>query len=178
MRFKRPYIATLDEVIITKQGETAIIEYKEPSIYTTQLKLGLEIHNMTDQNILDCHNNCISTQLEFMKNYKHIAIEILPGNPQIEYFAPGGYWIARGDVLRCLIDNNKKGETTIWIDDQEFEMAEFGKLLSVFTGWGMRVIIVPEDETCQGATVEIKDPDHKQEGSTALSTAFISTKEH
>ncbi len=94
MKFKRPYIATLDEVIITKNGDIAIIEYKEPDVSTTHLKIGLEIQKMTEQDIFDCHNNCIYAQLEFMKNYKHIAIEIPPGDPQIKYSESGGYWLA------------------------------------------------------------------------------------
>jgi hypothetical protein len=72
MKFKRAYIATLDEVIITKNGEIAIIKYKEPNILTTPLKIGLEMQEMTEQDILvDRHNNYIYAQLEFIKNYKH-----------------------------------------------------------------------------------------------------------
>ena len=178
MKFKRPYIATLDDVIITKNGEIAIIAYKEPDVSTTHLTIGLELKKMTEQDILDCHNNCIHAQLELMKNYKHVATEIPPGQPQIKYFEPGGYWTARGDVLRCLINDNEHGKTIIQIDDREFGMQEFGKLLSVFTGCGMRIIIVPEDEICQVPAVEIKDPDQKKTSSIGLSTEFISTKEH
>jgi hypothetical protein len=72
MKFKRAYIATLDEVIITKNGEIAIIKYKEPNILTTPLKIGLEMQEMTEQDILvDRYNNYIYAQLEFIKNYKH-----------------------------------------------------------------------------------------------------------
>jgi hypothetical protein len=72
MKFKRAYIATLDEVIITKNGEIAIIKYKEPNILTTRLKIGLEMQEMTEQDILvDRYNNYIYAQLEFIKNYKH-----------------------------------------------------------------------------------------------------------
>lgn len=84
----------------------------------------------------------------------------------------------RGGVLRCLINDNEHSETIIQIDDQEFRMREFGKILSVFAGWGMRVIIVPVDENCQVPTIEIKDPDQEKPGSIGLSTEFISTKEH
>src|SRR6266567_2588772 len=103
MKPKRPYIAKMDEVIITRQGETAIIEYKEENVCCTHLVLGQKIHNMSDEDVLNCHNDCIYAQLESMKNYKHIAIEVPPGKPQLEYFTPGGYWTMRGDVLRCHI---------------------------------------------------------------------------
>ena len=51
----------------------------------------------------------------------------------------------RGDVLRCIIDDaGPNGEVTIHIDDQELSLAEFGRLLSVHGGWGMRIAFVPE----------------------------------
>ena len=43
MRIKKPYIATLDQVKISRQGEHGIIEYIEPNVSTTYLKIGPEI---------------------------------------------------------------------------------------------------------------------------------------
>ena len=155
-----------------------VIEYKEKNVGGTNLVLGPKIHNMSDEDILNCHNDCIYAQLESMRNYKHVAVEIPPGKPQVKYFAPGGYWTARGDVLRCVIDRNENGETLILVDDKEFAMREFGKLLSCFEGWGFRLIIVPEDETHQSPPIEVKEPDDEREGSLMLSEEFVSKADH
>lgn len=174
---KRPYIATMDEVIITRQGETAVIEYKEENVGGVNLVLGPKIHSMTDEDILNSHNDCIYAQLESMRNYKHVATEIPPGKPQVEYFSPGGYWTMRGDVLRCQISWDD-GETSIIVDDKEFTMQEFGKLLSTYEGWGMRIIMVPEDETYQSPLIEIKEPDKKGESSMMLTEELASKIDH
>lgn len=90
---------------------------------------------MSNQEILDYPNNCIQAKLNAIKNYQHIAIQIPPGQSQIEYCRPGGYWVARGDVLRCETqDGGQMDETTIWVDDEEFTMEAFGQLLSPFIG--------------------------------------------
>lgn len=51
-RLKRPYVATLDEVRISRDRETAIIEYRNPGVATTYFPLGAQVHSMTDQEIL------------------------------------------------------------------------------------------------------------------------------
>lgn len=177
MKLKRPHIAKLDEVTITRNGETSIIEYKEKGIWDTNLTIGPEIYSMSDEDILECHNDCIYAQLESIKNYKHIAVEIPSNKPQIKYFVPGGYWIACGDVLRCTIGCNDDG-TTVSIDDKEFNMDEFGKLLSTFEGWGMRITIVPEDEIHKIPTVEVKDPDEEDNSTIILPKRLISEVYH
>ena len=39
---KRPYIASADQVRITRQGDIAIIEYADDSVATTHLRMGAE----------------------------------------------------------------------------------------------------------------------------------------
>jgi hypothetical protein len=51
MRKKKPRVAKLGEVRISGNGEDAIIEFIDATIATTHLKLGLEVHEMTDQEI-------------------------------------------------------------------------------------------------------------------------------
>ena len=52
----------------------------------------------------------------------------------------------RGDVLRCLIDDGgPDGEVTIHVDNIELSLDEFGRLLRVHAGWGMRIAFVPEE---------------------------------
>jgi hypothetical protein len=60
MRTKKTYVATLDEVRITREGdEVAIIEYLEPGISVTNFRIGPEIQGMTDQEVLDLFNDSI-----------------------------------------------------------------------------------------------------------------------
>ena len=63
MRLKRPYIASLEQVRISREGDTAVIEYVEPGFWTTHFKLGPEVREMTDQEILDTFNDHLVTLL-------------------------------------------------------------------------------------------------------------------
>jgi hypothetical protein len=64
--------------------------------------------------------------------------------------------VPRGDVLRCVIDDaGPNGEVTIHIDDEEMSLAEFGRLLSVHAGWGVRVPFVPEEFVDENPTVKV-----------------------
>ncbi len=177
-KIKRPHIATLNEVTITRNGETAVIDYKDSVGGGVNLTIGEEIHQMSDEDILNCHNRCIATQLESMRNYKYVATEIPPGKPQVKYFERGYYWTPRGDVLRCQVGSDDNHETAILIDDQEFSMKEFGKMLSTFEGWGMRIIFVPEDETYKSPPIEIKDPAEDKTASILFSDDLIEAIDH
>ncbi|HGU7323867.1 TPA: hypothetical protein ACNBB8_003178 [Legionella pneumophila] len=176
-KIKRPHVAELHEVIITRQGDAAIIEYKKEGIGATQITIGHEIDQMSDQDILLCHNSFIALQLQSMRDYQHIATELPIGESQVEYFEPGGYWTARGDVLRCSIgyDNH---QATVIIDDKEFSMDEFGKLLSTYEGWGMRIVIVPEDEIHKTPLIEIKNPLNTKETSIVIPEVLSSELKH
>ncbi len=44
---------------ITREGGTAIIEYAESDVGTTHLTIGPEINSMTDEEILELHNDGI-----------------------------------------------------------------------------------------------------------------------
>ena len=75
-----------------------------------------------------------------------------PGRPQIRYFAPGDQWVPRGGVLRCVIDDGgPDGEAIIHVDDQALSLAEFGRMLCTYAGWGMRIAFVPEDAIAETA---------------------------
>ena len=164
MRMKKPYIATLDQVIISRDGEYGIIEYVEINVSPTHLKIGPEIQGMTDKEILDCHNRILQTQQQMALEYEHVAVEIPEGRPQIKYFAPGDQWTPRGDVLRCVIeDSGADGEAVIHIDDRELSLADFGRLLTTYAGWGMRIIFVPDDRIYEEPEIEIRERDDEGE---------------
>ena len=89
-----------------------------------------------------------------------MAIEIPPGRPQIEYFEQGDQWTPRGCVLRCVIDDGGPGnEPIIHVDDRELSWADFGRLLTTYAGWGMRIVFVPNDETHLEPRVEVSEPE-------------------
>jgi hypothetical protein len=157
MRKKRPHVATLDEVRISRDGEDAIIEFIDDTVATTHLKLGAEVVEMTDEAILDQYNAVIRAQQQMAAEYEHLAVEVPPGSPQIKYSKAGYKWTPRGDVLRCLIDE-EDGEAIIQIDDRELSTQEFGRLLTTYAGWGMRLVFVPEDEIDKPPRIEVREP--------------------
>jgi hypothetical protein len=55
--FANGYIATLDEVTVTRDGDCARIEYKEGGIAVTNFEIGPEIAQMSDSDIVEAHNN-------------------------------------------------------------------------------------------------------------------------
>ena len=163
MRLNRPRVASLDEVRITREGEYAIIEFADSRISTTNLKLGPEVQRMGDHQILDRFNDCIRAQEQVAAEYEHVAVEIPPGKPQIEYFEKGDQWTPRGDVLRCVIsDGGPDNEPIIYVDDRELSWREFGRLMTTYAGWGMRIVFVPDDELHEETQIEIREPEEKR----------------
>ena len=49
MKRKERYIARLEEVMITREGDYAFIEYKEEGVPSTRLEIGPEIAGMSDE---------------------------------------------------------------------------------------------------------------------------------
>ena len=85
MKRKERYIASLDEVTITRDGDYACIAYKEEGIAGTRLQIGPEIAEMSDSEILELHNECLRAQAKRAAEYKHVAVEVPLGSAQIEY---------------------------------------------------------------------------------------------
>ncbi|MBT5608064.1 MAG: hypothetical protein HOJ57_19150, partial [Lentisphaerae bacterium] len=158
-RFKRFYLASLDEVTITRDGDTATIRYIKDNVMTHCLKLGPVIEAMTDQDILDEHNAHIRAAGELAHEYRNKPLTEIPLNrPQVEYFDKGHYWVPRADVLRCIVTSDlDTSETAIIIDDLKFSLEEFGKMLSTREGWGMRIAFVEEDELHEQPKIAIQE---------------------
>jgi hypothetical protein len=98
-----------------------IIEYADTEISDTRLTIG-----------------------PLLRGWNKTVIEVQPGKQQIEYHKDSDQWVPRGDVLRCIIDDGgPDGEVTIHIDKEELSLKEFGRLLRVHAGWGMRIAFVP-----------------------------------
>jgi len=163
MRLKRPYIASLDQVRISREDDGAVIEYVEPGFWTTHFRLGPAVQEMTDQEILDRFNEHVEVSERLRVEYEHVAIEVPPGRPQIEYFERGDKWTPRGGVLRCVVDDGgPDNEPVIYIDDRELSWTEFGRLLTTYAGWGMRIVFVPDDETHLEPRVEVREPEDRE----------------
>ncbi len=54
----------LDEVTITREGDCAVIQYKEAGIPTTHLKIGPEIAGMSNEAILELFNDTLRAQTQ------------------------------------------------------------------------------------------------------------------
>jgi hypothetical protein len=162
MRKPRPIVFSLQEITITREGDSANIEYKDPAYGTTHLTIGPEVEAMTDQEIMDLYNDTLKAQAELaMKPW--MATEIPLGSPQIEYSERCNQWSARGHVLRCLVDDTADGERepVIEVDGKELTWHAFGKMIVSFAGWGMRIEFTPEDETHRRPKLVVKEPESK-----------------
>jgi len=160
MRKRKPPVASLDEVTIRREGDEAIIDFRDASIASTHFRIGPSVHRLSDQQILNRFNKVVAEEHKAATTRRHVAIEIPPGRPQISYFAAGDQWIPRGAVLRCIVDDSgPDGEAIIHIDDQPLSLPEFGRLLCTYAGWGMRILFVPEEELGQAPRVEVREPE-------------------
>ena len=163
MRTKKPRPASPDEVRITREGDTAIIEYADSSIAVVHLRIGPALPSMTDAEILGMYNEGLEAQAEIAASMDPTLTEIPCGLAQIEYSERSDQWVPRGQVLRCHIDHAEDGETVIQIDDVELDMRAFGRMLQVYAGWGMRLAFVEEDEVAYEPEIAVRDPDDEAE---------------
>jgi hypothetical protein len=157
MRKEKPHPASADEVRITRVGDDAIIEFVDARITTTHLRLGPNVHDMTDREILDSFNQTLRDHAE--AEHAYVAVEVPPGKPQLDYFAAGDQWVPRGSVVRAVIDDaGPCGEAVVHVDDVELSLQDFGRLLCTFAGWGMRIVFLPENDIASQPPVEVRDP--------------------
>lgn len=159
MRRKKRYIARVDEVTIVRRDDYAEIHYKEEGIPATHLRIGHEVHSMTDEEIVELHNDCLRSQAQCAAEYNHVAVEVPLSSRQIEYSSLADQWTPRGSVLRCQIEDDSEHTLMVGIDDQELTLEEFGRLLRTYTGWGMRIEFVPEEDVHRRPAHEVREPD-------------------
>ena len=162
MKRKEQYIVRLDEVILTRGSDYVEIAYKEADVPSTRLEIGPEGSGLSDQEIIDLFNEMLREKAKFAAEYKHVAVEVPLGSPQIKYFARSQQWCPRGGVLRCLIED-EEGKLVVGIDDRELSLEEFGRMLTTYAGWGMRIEFVPEDELHRRPALDVREPDPENE---------------
>jgi hypothetical protein len=164
MKRKERYIASLDEVTITRDGDYAWIAYEEDGIPKTRLQIGPEIGEMSNREILEAHNECLRAEAKrAAAEYKHVAVEVPLGSAQIKYDAQCDQWVPRGGVLRYLIHDHEFHQLVVDIDEQELSLEQFGKLLTTYAGWGMRIEFVPEDEVHRRPALDVREPKPENE---------------
>lgn len=162
MRLRKPIRASIDQVRITRQGPTAIIEFADETIGGVNLAIGEKIHGMSDQDILELHNDIISVQEQSLRDWDNTVIEIPPGKPQIKFSRDSGQWVPQGEVLRCIIHDNEHREPIFEIDGKELSLSEFGRMLVVYAGWGMRIAFVPEELVHEQPKIKVRIPRRRE----------------
>jgi hypothetical protein len=154
---KRPRVVPLDEVRITRRGETAEFEYADEAMGGMSLELGVDVTAMTDQDLLDRHNEAVRA-MEAAARHEHVAVEIPVGRPQLRYSRVADQWCPRGSVVRCVVHDGPDGQAVIEVDDHELSLPELGRMLTTFAGWGMRIVFVPEEEIDREPRIEVREP--------------------
>jgi hypothetical protein len=118
---------------------------------------------MTDAEIIAKYNQVLNSRRALLQAWDKTVTEEPPGEKQIDYHESSDQWVPRADVLRCIIDDGgPNGEVIIHIDDQELSLWEFGRLLRVHAGWGMRIAFVPEEFVTDNPTVKIRKPQKRK----------------
>lgn len=161
MRKMKPCRAALDQVRITREGHSALIEHADTSVSTTSLTIGPGIEQMSDHDILALYNGVIASQEQLLRKWDSMVTEIPVGKPQIKRDRYG-HLLPRGEVLRCVIEDDANGETVICIDDKELSLHEFGRLLGIYAGWGMRIAFVPEELVHENPKVAVREPPRRK----------------
>jgi hypothetical protein len=162
VRPKKPYRASPDQVRITRGPNGPEIEYAEENVSGVHLVMSPgEQAALTDEQILEIHNRCIDAQQASRDTYEWVALEVPPGTPQVKRDRRTGSILPRGDVLRCHLTDcaaNEEDPVAIYIDDEEYTLREFGQMLRMHAGWGMRVVFVPEDSVREEPVIEVRMP--------------------
>ena len=162
MRKRRPRPASPDQVRITREGETAVIECADPSIRVVNLWVGPSLAEMTDAEVLDLFNDMLEAQAESAAGVDPTLTEIPPGLPQIEYSGRSDQWVPRGHVLRCHIEDDEEGKPVIHVDDVELDLEAFGRMLLTFCGFGMRIAFVDEEDVNDEPEIVVREPKDRE----------------
>jgi hypothetical protein len=57
-----------------------------------------------------------------------------------------------------VIHDEEGRRPVIEIDDREFTLEEFGTMLTTFSGWGMRIVFVPDTDLEKRPVIVVRDP--------------------
>lgn len=122
---------------------------------------------MTDADLLAYWNEHIEATDEFIRTQKPFTLTEIPvGKPQVEYHEQSDQWVPRGHVVRSVIVNDSPtdiDDTFIAIDNRDFTVAEFLRMVGTFGGWGMRIAFVPDDEIHEQPKIKVQEPEEPKE---------------
>ena len=153
-------VVSLNEVKITRNGDTAVIDYSDPAMGGgTNMKIGPELAKMSDLEVVEMYNSMIRGMQDHREEHPYVAVEIPEGTPQIEYSKSCCQWSARGDILRCRIEvsDHSARVPVIEIDGQRLSWRDFGEMVSTHEGWGMRITFVPDDEINKSHCIALQE---------------------
>jgi hypothetical protein len=162
MRLKKPIHVSIEQVRIARDGPTAVIEFADPAYGGINLTIGDHVAEMSDQQVVDVLNDILAAQAQSLREWDNTVTEIPIGKPQIKFNRKTGQWLSQGEVLRCIIEDNEYGEAVIVIDDKQLSLAEFGRLLTVYAGWGMRIAFVPEELVHEQPKIKVRQPKRRR----------------
>ncbi len=155
---RHPYVANLAEVHVSRHGESAVFEYQDPDVYTLQLHIGPEIERLSDQELLDIHNERLEAIQARREADPFVAVEVPPGQPQIEFDESMAHWGLRGHVLRGVI-SDKDLELHLDVDGRLLGLKDLEKMLLTYAGWGLRIVVMPDDEIERPPNIVVREPD-------------------
>ena len=125
-RKKRPFVATPDEVSITRDGDFAIIRYQDETIETTQYRIGRDsLSRLTDGDILAMWNAGLATAQEEAAKSRRDMSALLQG----------------GNILECIIENypGAPNQPFIKVAGRSYTAMELAHLLGGHVGWELKI---------------------------------------
>ena len=131
VRKKRPHVATLEEVTITRDGEYAIIAYVDDSVATTQYHIGADrLARMSDEDILMLWNAGLATKEDDVRSRRDM-----------------GPALSLRNTMSCVITEapTDAHHPFLQADGRTFTAMEMAKLLGAHPGWTVRIQLVPPD---------------------------------
>ena len=89
------------------------------------------------------------------------AETLLEAYPQLSRADLQAVWEypARSAAELDLIHDDEHHQAVIEIDEQALPLQQFGKLLTTYAGWGMRIEFVPKDEVHRRPVLEVREPE-------------------
>jgi hypothetical protein len=158
---RRPHVTSPDEVRFIRNGDVLVVEYADSNVGTTHFRVGREtLAALSDDELLPYWNDFLRAQKEHRESLDYVAREIPLGKPQVRYSPESNQWVPRGHVLRCVwgeYHEDEPEEPCVMIDGRDFTLAEFGKMLTTFAGWGMRIEFVDYDELHERPQLKVQD---------------------
>lgn len=165
MSRKTPHVASPDQVRISRTGGDAIIEYADSAVPTIRLSIGPQLRQMSDDDVLELHNDAVRRMEHCESENEHVAIEIPLGRQQLRRSDPSSPLVPRGDIVRSVIDRDEAGGLAVRVDDHALSLEDLGRMLETYAGWGMRMVFVPRDEVHVDPLIDIMDPDRLEQQS-------------